>query len=361
MSDPRAESTPVLSYAHDLHAPRPRLIWSRLLIGWLILISAEVFSGASLKPGLWNPWTLIVTYWLYFAHFFLFATLAAWTGRTSFWSLYLWGVLFGLYESWITKVIWYGYEGDGHVALGRLGPYGFSEISMVVIFHPIMSFILPLAVVCVLFPSLRRLFPDLAWFTSSHRWARVTRVYLVVSLGAVVAMNSGGPTNLGLNLVFGAVVLCVLLRLSRPGFFTPDARPILVFGRRGFVGLCVYLAILYAVTYFHMRPEGLPSAGVQLLTFVFYALALAGLWLHRRREPAAAAPIATRQAELRVVSTVVAAVLGLGFLLSFFRSRPHLFTPAIASMLIWTPLGFLFASIAIAKGVAERRRRPSGQ
>jgi hypothetical protein len=30
-----------------------------------------------------------------FAHFFFFTTLAVWTGRTSFWSLYLWGVLFG--------------------------------------------------------------------------------------------------------------------------------------------------------------------------------------------------------------------------------------------------------------------------
>ena len=87
------------------HPASSGVVWPRLLIGLYVLICAEVFSGASLQVGIWHPWTLLVTYWLYFAHFFFFTTLAVRTGRTSLWSLYLWGVLFGLYESWITKVI----------------------------------------------------------------------------------------------------------------------------------------------------------------------------------------------------------------------------------------------------------------
>jgi len=85
---------------------------ARLWVGGIVLVCTEVLSGASLQIGLWHPWTLLVTYWLYFAHFFLLATLAVRTGRTSLSALYLWGVLFGLYESWITKVIWSGYGGD---------------------------------------------------------------------------------------------------------------------------------------------------------------------------------------------------------------------------------------------------------
>ena len=81
------------------------------MIGLIVLICVEILSGASLQAGLWSPWTLLVTYWLYFAHFFFFTTLAVRTGRTSLSCLYLWGVLFGLYESWITKVIWHGYGG----------------------------------------------------------------------------------------------------------------------------------------------------------------------------------------------------------------------------------------------------------
>jgi hypothetical protein len=91
-----------------------RLAASRLLIGLIVLICAEVFSGASIQVGMWAPWTWLMTYWLYFAHFFVLCTLAAWTGRTSLGALYLWGVLFGPYESWITKVIWFGYGGDGY-------------------------------------------------------------------------------------------------------------------------------------------------------------------------------------------------------------------------------------------------------
>ncbi len=74
-------------------------VWSRLLFGFIALICTEVFSGASVGPGLWTPWTWIVTYWLYFAHSFLFTTLAIRTGRTSLGALYLWGVLFGLFDS----------------------------------------------------------------------------------------------------------------------------------------------------------------------------------------------------------------------------------------------------------------------
>jgi hypothetical protein len=326
------------------------------LIGWLVLIGAEVFSGASLQSGLWHPWTLVVTYWLYFAHFFLFTTLALWTGRTSFWSLYLWGVLFGLYESWVTKVIWHGYGGDGKFVIGSLGPYGFSEISMVVIFHPMMSFVLPLAVTCIAFPSLKTLFPDLQWFLGSSRWARVTRVYMMFNFGLIVAMNSGGPMNLALNLAFAAVVLAILLRLSRPALALADARSVVVFGRGGFVGLCLYLTVLYGLTYLHLRPEGLPSVAVQLCTLIVYGVVIAGLRLHRRRPRLSEAPPSDRSAEIKVVMTLAGVVLGLGFVLSGFRETPALYMPVVVGFLIWTPLGTLLVLIAILRGIREWRQ-----
>jgi hypothetical protein len=275
------------------------VVFARLLVGLIVFICAEVFSGASLGMGLWHPWTLLLTYWLYFAHFFLLTTLAVRTGRTSLSSLYLWGVLFGLYESWITKVIWSGYNGDGKFAMGHIGPYGFSEISMVFIYHPVASFILPLAVACLLCPPLRRLFPDLAWFTRKTWGARIVQVYLVFSFAPTMAMNSGGTRNLALNLLFAIILLLALLRLARPALSSSDGRPIVAFGRRGFAGLCVYLALLYAVGYVALRPEGRPSVGVQLFTFVFYGLAIAGLWLHRKTRAAAARSRGSRR-ETRV-------------------------------------------------------------
>lgn len=346
-SKPRTEGSP------------PRTSWSnamfpRLLFGLVVLICAEVFSGASIQVGLWHPWTWIVTYWLYFAHFFFFTTLAVHTGRTSLWSLYLWGILFGLYESWITKVIWYGYGGDGKFVTGSIGPYGFSEISMVFIFHPMAAFILPLAVACVLCPPLRRLFPDLAWFTGKSKGARVMQVYLVLSFATVMAMNSGGPANLVMNLAVALALLLVLLRLSRSALSSSDGRAIMVFGRWCFLGLCLYLVLLYGVTYVFLRPEGLPSIPIQLLTFMFYALAIAGLWLHRTREPLPSTTLEVEQRELKLVTILFALTLFFGLVLSVFAGTPVLFIPVVVSFVIWTPLGFLLTAVAIVKGIRER-------
>ena len=340
-------------------AREPTVLFARVLIGLIILICAEVFSGASLRAGLWSPWTLLVTFWLYFAHFFFFTTLAVRTGRTSLSCLYLWGVLFGLYESWITKVIWSGYSGDGKFAMGRIGPYGFSEISMVFIFHPVAAFILPLTVTCLLCPALRRWFPDLAWFTGTTRRARAVLAYLVFSFAPVMAMNSGGPINLALNLAVAIVLLLVLLRLARPALASPDGRYIVVFGRRGFGGLCLYLAVLYGVSYAVMRPAGRPSAGVQLFTFVFYGLAAAGLWLHRRREPPPAAGPTPAKRELRLVAVLFVLLLVLALLLSMLGQNPVLYPPMALNFVIWTPLGFLLTALSLAKGLREYRQRPA--
>jgi hypothetical protein len=329
------------------------VLFARILIGLIVLICAEVFSGASLRMGLWHPWTLLVTYWLYFAHFFFLTTLAVRTGRTSLSSLYLWGVLFGLYESWITKVIWCGYGGDGKFAMGRIGPYGFSEISMVFIFHPVASFILPLAVACLLYPPLRRLFPELAWLTGKTKGARLVQVYLVLSFAPVMAMNSGGPLNLALNLAVAIILLFVLLRLARPALSASDGRQIVVFGRRGFAGLCVYLALLYGVGYVALRPEGRPSVGVQLFTFVFYGLAIGGLWLHRRRGPLPEARAPFQQKELHLVTVLFVVLLALALALSSIGKSPVFYPPIALNFIIWTVLGFVLTALSLVKGICE--------
>ncbi len=338
-------------------APAPEalsgIVFARVLIGLVVLICAEVFSGASLQAGLWHPWTILVTYWLYFAHFFFLTTLAVRTGRTSISSLYLWGILFGLYESWITKVIWYGYGGDGKFAMGHIGPYGFLEISMVFFFHPVMSFILPLAITCLLSPSLRRLFPELAWFTRKSKGARIVQIYLVLSLAPVMAMNSGGALNLAVNLTVAISLLWTLLRLAQPALTSSDRRPIVVFGRWGFGGLCVYLTLLYAVGYVVLRPKGLPSVAVQLFTFVFYAFAVVGLRLHRRREPPAETGIAPEKRELRLVAILFAVLLVLALGLSILARNPVLYTGIAVNFVIWTFLGFVLAALSFAKAVSE--------
>jgi hypothetical protein len=333
------------------------LLFPRLLVGLIVLICAEVFSGASVATGLWNPWVWCVTYWLYFAHFFFFVTLAVRTGRTSIWALYLWGVLFGLYESWITKVIWHGFSGDGMFALGSVGPYGLFELCVVFLFHPVMSFILPLTITCLICPSLRRWFPDLAWFTSSSKRARAIRLYNAISLAFPMAVNSGGIGNLTLNLAFALVLLFVLSRLSRHALTASEPVSVVVFGRRGLVALCVYLVLLYATTYIFIRPDGLPSIRVQAFTFVFYGVAFGGLRLHRRREPLPN-DVDVKECELRLVKRLFALVLGLGLALSTLAGKPVLGVPIVVNFILWTPTGFILTAVAVGMGIREHFASP---
>ena len=344
--------------AESTRRSQPGFLLARLAVGLVVLICAEVFSGASLAMGLWHPWTLVVTYWLYYAHFFFFTTLAVRTGRTSLSSLYLWGVLFGLYESWITKVIWHGYSGDGKFVLGSIGPYGFSEISMVFLFHPVMSFILPLSVACLLSPSLRRVFPDLAWLTGRGRWARCIRAYVIISLAPVMAMNSGGPMNLILNIVAAIVCLLMLLRLARSAFESPSGQHIVVFSRWGFAVLCLYLAVLYGVTYILLRPEGLPSIPVQLFTFVFYALAIVGLWLGSESKPLAKTAEDVDKRGRQVVVRDFAVLVAMTLLLSMLAGSPFLYIPIMVNFVVWTPLGLLLTALAFKMNIMNIRRSP---
>jgi len=326
------------------------VLLARVSIGLVVLICAELFSGASLKMGFWHPWTLGVTYWLYFGHFFFFTTLAVRTGRTSLPSLYLWGVLYGLYESWITKVIWCGYGGDGKLVLGNIGPYGFAEISMVFLFHPVVSFILPASVACLLCPSLRRVFPDLAWITGKGKWARCVRAFLIVSFAPIMGMNSGGPDNLVLNAVFVVGCLAVCLRLARPAFRNCDGPGIVAFSRWGFAGLCVYLVLLYGTMYFLLRPEGLPSVPVQLLTLVFYAVTVLGLRRHCRATPVPADQARVDEKELKRVAGWFALLLVLALVSSLLAGSPILYIPIVLVFVVWTLGGFVLTAVAFARG-----------
>jgi hypothetical protein len=193
-------------------------------------------------------------------------------------------------------------------------------------------------------------FPDLAWLTSRARLARGLRVYLIASFGLVLAMNSGGPVHLAVNLAIVLGLLALVARLARAGLAASDGVGIVAFRAKGFVGLCVYLAALYGVTYVYLVPAGRPSAPVQLLTFAFYAILIVGLRLHRRREPVPRVQRDTMRREMRSVMVGFASVLSVGMILSPLAGRPAIFAPVAANFIIWTPLGFALTAVCLVRG-----------
>ena len=359
LTSPPSPSIPVAVDADTNQ--RPKVFWARMHLGLIVLISAEFISGASIRTSnpFFGPWTWLLTFWLYSAHFFFFTTLAFRTGRTSFWALYLWGVLYGLYEAFITKVIWAGFGDDGY-ASWAIGPYGYSEISMVFWFHPFASFIIPLAIVCLLMPELRSLFPGLAVLTTHGKAARFAQAWYLWSALAILSFNGVSPANLALNWTFALVLLYLFTYLSRKTRNVQAGETVVVLGRMGFRVVCTYLAVLYLATYLLLNPENLPSIPVQLLTFLWYGLACLGLWGMKSRTPAVPVPKVEAH-EKRLVRLFLVLVVVLPMVGVMVKDYPVVKVPTVLNFATWGTAGFVLFGIALLKALAEwRETRSSG-
>jgi len=113
-----------------------------LLLGFLSVAIAEV-SVASAPFAFANPIETVFLTQFYGSHLLLFAWLAFRRGWPSLATLWLGGVLFGLYEFYITKVLWAPPWGDT-IALAHVDVL--SLIVLAFFWHPFMAFIFPLAV-----------------------------------------------------------------------------------------------------------------------------------------------------------------------------------------------------------------------
>ena len=162
---------------------------------------AEVFSGAS---TLWfiSVWGLLVTFPLYLGHTLFLFNLAIRTGRTSLRQLYFFGMLFGLYEALITKVLWYGYPDSAGAMVGYFIGVAWGEfLTLVLFWHPVMSFILPILMYELLS---RDHIPGHEWLIKKSR-GTLLGVIVLILMGAVLQSNGSKIQCSGLSRVCGRV------------------------------------------------------------------------------------------------------------------------------------------------------------
>jgi hypothetical protein len=255
-----------------------------LLAGALSMFCAEVLSGASV---LWfvTAWGWLVTLPLYMVHLVFLFSLAVLFRRTSLTSLYLWGVIFGMYESWITKVTWAGYIGS-EPAWGTVLGFAPAEFLIIVLFwHPVMSFILPL----LLFETLSSSSLEAASLLPGHRWllAQSRRSIALFSgfalIGAAfLTMNSGYNTVSALvTLLVSAGIVAVaykaVVKVTKNNFSVFS----LALQKKGLIVALTYLAALYILAFFFLVPDRIPPAPTILLTVLVYAVVALLIWLDR--------------------------------------------------------------------------------
>ena len=258
------------------------LIWLAILAFGL----PEVFAGTG-RLWLIRPDVYVLPLPLYILHFLLLAHIAVRTRRTSWSALYLFGILFGLYETWITKVVWNGYPGDDGFAMGGFGQwFGVHEtLGLVLFYHPVTAFLLPLAVTSRLFPAFGNAFPAPDWVFGKTKAALLRRLGLLLIWGILTGHNLMQPDVLVLTWLPMLVILWLgYIFLKNKGATSAEsplaeivARPVL--GRWELIFASVWLVLMYLVTYVHLLPEMLPPPHIQLITLGFYPLLF--LLLHR--------------------------------------------------------------------------------
>ena len=110
------------------------------LLGLLSVFFAEVVSGSDMFPY-FTIWGLLVTFPLYTLHTIVLLSIIFKYGKPFFYTLYPAGAIYGLYEAYITKVLWKPTWGPPIISIGGIAVIE----TMVLVFwwHPFMSFIIP--------------------------------------------------------------------------------------------------------------------------------------------------------------------------------------------------------------------------
>ena len=220
---------------------------------------AEVLSMNDPIP--WShPMGYLLGYPVYGLHILVLGGLLYRFGRVRLVTIMCYGGLFGLYEAYLTKMVW---TSLGTALSAQIGGVHLLETLLLVFsFHPVMSFLLPLIIaelfmtrserpVCGTFPFLRS---RIGIFTSV--------IVLAVWLGLVMGSNlpkHGGRTAFGAPvvaiIVVGTLSAIWLLIFKGNRFSIRDLLP----RGKGLWILAALLLLVYLVYSPLMHPEAIPT------------------------------------------------------------------------------------------------------
>ncbi len=185
-----------------------------LLLSLISVFFAEVISG-SMKFPLFDLWGYFVVIPLYGLHTIILLYIIDKSNKNKriyFSTLYFAGVLFGLYEAYITKVLWIGLSEDSFMFI-HLSIIDF--IVLVFFWHPVFSFIIPALVfekvmtnTDYLYQGLPKLFKKVI---SSKKGLLITFIFI----GIFSAFNGVSLESLFLSLLAMGVPIAIIIYFLR--------------------------------------------------------------------------------------------------------------------------------------------------
>lgn len=243
---------------------------------WLILAAystffAEVFAGSDMFP-FFNIWGMLVVLPIYGLHTIILATIIFRYGKPTLSTLVFAGMLFGLYEAYMTKVLWKP-SWEASLVLGDVAV--FEVFVLVFWWHTWFSFIAPLILGERLFTSshfvLNGLPEGLLHFFSGWKGY----LTLIIFGGIFQSINSPSVEHSllsGLSSIGFLVLLTwVWKKTTKEKEYTlPELLP----DKKEFCFLAIWLAILYLFLGFGIYPERLPGIVGQGIIWAFYILVI---------------------------------------------------------------------------------------
>ncbi|MBI4257778.1 MAG: hypothetical protein HY619_02385 [Thaumarchaeota archaeon] len=244
-----------------------------IILGVYSVFFAEVVSGSDVFP-FFHAWGLLVVFPLYALHMLVLSHVVFRYGKPLLSVLFSAGAIFGLYEAYMTKVLWDPPWGDPVVSIGGMAIVEF--IVLVLFWHPVMSFIIPLVAAEALLSRPSGVFTGLPAIVRLPLSRGRMRIWLLV-LGALFGvLHSAGLADPFVSVqssLSTTGVLAILTYLWRKGTTGPrfDMQN-LVPDKREFLLLLGFLIVMYVILGIILRPEALPNLGSQLGIWVAYVL-----------------------------------------------------------------------------------------
>ncbi len=269
-------------------------------------------------------------------------------GRPGRAALYLGGMLFGMYEAYMTKVIWAGWNANevpfkiGEIAV-------FQTAVLVLFYHAVMAFLIPLLMTERLLldsDAVWRQFPPrvVAW-----RRSRIAIMLLGAACGAFQGATFGanmgalGLTGCLASTVGCATVVLLTVLLWRNAVSRPWNWEDLMPDRREWIGLSALLLGYYVFAGVAFHPENWPGWQGHVVVLLMYAalLLLFVRALRRREAPARGSTTPAPEAYSGVRDWLRFTVVYIGV------------STAVCALTLRLPVpGVLFAGLVLLAGIA---------
>jgi len=239
------------------------------------VVCVEVPAGSTMFP-FFTLWGMLVVLPLYLLHSVFLTGLIFRCGRPTFWTLYSAGILYGMYEAYITKVLWTSFRPEGpFVTVGGIAL--FETILLVLWLHPMLAFVVPMFLTELLVTNSSEIAQGLpervrgSLQRHPKRWIGL----LMAMLGFMQFVNSPSVLSSFLSGTGNSLVLGLALLWWRNSGGTAYSLRELLPGPKGMRIYGFVLAAWYLFWGVAIKPESIPEVFPgQLTVWLIYAGAL---------------------------------------------------------------------------------------